>query len=204
MVRRVEVLAIPARGEVHLGPQSAALADGEAWSLSGSAVEAADINGPLSWVTVVLSPPRRITSNHPEAIGENQWNDALVAYPKAGTVVAGSLLVIYSGVSPRNHLPKIVGALVVHVGNPVVAAVNELVAGRLGGFGSVHSSHGTTESIPSNNGMNMRRSNSRVNNRIRSLDRERMAIHRESVPIQSIGNVCNCNHNSNKNELHFK
>jgi len=71
VVGSVKILTIPARREIHLGPQGATVTSGESRVLTIWSIKAHNRNGLLCKVVVVLSTSSGITSNHSETIGES-------------------------------------------------------------------------------------------------------------------------------------
>jgi len=98
----VEVLAIPTRGEVHLGSEGSAVTGGETWVFSVGSIEAHDGDCLLAKIVVVLSASGGVTSNHSETIGEGEWYKALITAGFAGCIITSSLLVVHGRVAPCN------------------------------------------------------------------------------------------------------
>lgn len=72
VVRSVEILAIPTRGEVDLSTYLVTLTGREARGLEGArGPHAHYADGPVCKIGVVLGTTERITSNHSEAVGES-------------------------------------------------------------------------------------------------------------------------------------
>jgi len=185
VVGGIEVLTIPTRGEIHLRSQSTAVTSGESSVLSVGSINAHDGDGLLGKISVVLGTSAGISSNHSEPIGESQGDEVPVTTVHIRGVVATSSLVVYSGEFPSDQLPHFVCSLMVQRGHPIVAVVNFLVTGGGGGILSISASHGTSEGISSNDGVEVRAWDTRVHDRVRPLDGKGHTVHCKSVTIES-------------------
>jgi len=95
VVRRVNVFAIPTRGEVDLSAQTQARASGKAWSLIRSIlIQAHHINGLISKARCVLRAARRITGNHTEPRWECRRDNIRITLSKASGIVTRSQLIV--------------------------------------------------------------------------------------------------------------
>lgn len=68
--------------------------------------------------------------------------------------------------------------------DPVVTAIDCLVAGGGIGLGGIHWSHSALEGITSNYAVNVGRSNTRLDDRVRPLKSERNAVHSKGITIK--------------------
>jgi len=77
VIIRVKVFPIPARGEVYLRSHNIALTWRKPLVLYRTTIENAHyVNGSICNIAVVLRTSKRVTSNHPEAIGKSQRYNA--------------------------------------------------------------------------------------------------------------------------------
>jgi len=186
VVGSVEVFAVPARGEVHLGPELLAWTRGEPCVLATVAsVNAHDGDGCLCEVGGVECSPHWIASNHSEPIGESERNKGLVTRGPSRGIVACSLLVVVCIPRVFDHGVQLgVGVVVVQLGYPVVAVVEPLVAcGGCGVVGKVESRHVSSESIAASNTVDMGTGDAWEDDGIGPLDGQGCTVHCESISI---------------------
>jgi len=169
VVWSVEIFAIPARGEVNLGPELLTGAKGESSVLAAiSSIDAHDGDGSLGEVGVIVCSSVGIASYHSEPIGESKGNEVLVARGSSRGIVTSSLLVVVGITRVLDHGVCVRGGvIVVELGHPVVAVVQPFVArSGCGSIGSIDSVHGPVESITTSNAVGMSRGDARVDDGI--------------------------------------
>lgn len=96
VVGRVEVLAVPARGEGNLGPDEVAVIQRKTVGLLICGPDAVVVDGTLRDVALVEGSEVLVTRDHPQARGRRSREVCLIARADctAGRVIAGAVLVV--------------------------------------------------------------------------------------------------------------
>lgn len=188
VVGTVQVDTVPAGLEEGLRTDALALAGREAVGVGHRlSVEADVLNGTVLEAGGVESASVQVTNKHLKASGRSNGERSSVAVLSASNIVASTSDVVGSTALESDKLELTIVALVVKLGLPVVAVVEDLVTGGGCGSSGLSRGDGERESSATDDSVNVRRQNTRRHNRVTSELSQRSTVDSEDLSLGAHG-----------------